>query len=276
MNLPKKIVTARDIIEKVFPECIFIYSEEAVTQLYLKMKEEERQAWHEVLQLKDTSMGALLEFFSQYNVKEELACSLMFAQPNKELLEVIGLPQKFLDRADIACNKCKVTFETLEEQSKLSEQKQEILNYLEALVLENKLKILGEWQGEDTRIIINDWEEIDQLFDINSISQKENENTGQTEQGQCENTARKRFEKWLEDNKDMKYSPCNSDKVKYRRLSTYFEITFNNKKPKELADKYENEYGYKDKQIKTISDTIKKDIKIAKEKLVNKEREPIQ
>lgn len=47
---------------------------------------------------------------------------------------------------------------------KYKQNRQDIINYLQGLFLENKIKAIGEWQGEETKIKISNWEEIEKLF----------------------------------------------------------------------------------------------------------------
>ena len=172
MDLPKKIVTANDIVSKVlkFDDNNFILDDMLMERLREKTLKQTLEAWDYVLNLEDKSMGALLNFFKKYNLTDEEIITIHLTPPDKELLEYIGLPQDILNRVDTGYAKCKDNWEFIQKQCKLQEQKQEILDYLEALVFEKKLKIIGEWQGENTRIIITDREEIDKLFMCNTTT----------------------------------------------------------------------------------------------------------
>lgn len=171
MNLPKKIVTADDIVSRVlkFDYYTFIYCDSSMEELRRMTLEHILKAWDYVINLEDKSMKSVLNFFGKYDLTEEQIVTLQLMPPDKELLELAGLPQDILDRVDTGYAMCKDSYELLQKQVKLQEQKQEILDYLEILVFENKIKIIGEWQGDKTRIIISNWEEIEQLFNTNLI-----------------------------------------------------------------------------------------------------------
>lgn len=184
MDLPKKIVTAREIALKILKKNNYDFdkiTDYSFQHAMAKHFEGERKAWLYVLNGKEDTLENKLDFYmiskqtfnrlSEYDKKV-----LILSTPNKNFLEFFKCPKDRLDKADKANTIAEEYKSELKQLVKIIELRRDIINCLEVLVLENKLKILGEWQGEDTRIIINDWEEIDQLFDINSISQKENEN----------------------------------------------------------------------------------------------------
>lgn len=129
-----------------------------------------------ILNMQEFSQDNIINFYKQYlneiefNLLTTKEKSRLWANlPDKEFFESKNCPQDILDRIDKAHKDSEEFSKELYQMREVLTLREEILNCLEALALKKKITIIGEWQGEDTKIIINNWEEIDQLLHDNSI-----------------------------------------------------------------------------------------------------------
>lgn len=133
------------------------------------------KAWEKILGTKHATIQELFICFEkkQLHLSKEKIINILFSYPNDEILNSLCFSNEKIVYFQKYYKIFNYVMQLQERQKNLISQYKNTIDYIEILGLNKKIQIIGKWQGENTRIIINNWEDIKFYFSERSKLEQE-------------------------------------------------------------------------------------------------------